>query len=629
MKTPTSTITTTGDLGGQKVAMGFHKDSIAHLMAVLTDLYSDPEQAIIREYSTNARDSHVEAGNTNPIRVYTPGPYSPYFRVVDKGVGLSIDDITQIYSQYGASTKRGTNDQVGMLGLGAKSALTLVPQFHLTSVKDGVKIIVSVSRSGDGSGQMEIIDTKSTTESNGVEVSIPIPNGTGGFLNKCHSFFRFWKPGTVLVNDKEPSQLTGTPVGKDFIINHELDSDYVVMGGVAYPVKDGLYKEGSWYWKSMGIVAQVNIGDVDFTPSREQLHYTNKTNETINRLKREFKQEIAVSAVADMKSAGSYGEAWKRAVRWHDDFRIVSSTYKGKPVPHGEIETDTYRTYDLSAGRSYGNSKRRYLESKQQDDLLIITNFANAELTMSSQQRQKAMIYANQQGWTLKKVAAFRTNKLAKDSDNEKFLEDFHVVDWASIKSVVLPRNRTASGVVRTEPYDLWQGYMLTKEVKDFDTSKPIVYFSPADTKEPMRSWLPDNAQIVMLNRNRWEKFVRDWPTAVEYHEAKTKYMKALIAQLTEDDKIIWSYRQQYRSFSWMSPDKIDDPEVKVFIKLINDGKYSDAATKLRGVNPNLTVPRPADPLTKYPMIGKMYGVSTDHIYWYMNSWYNNLKESN
>ena len=48
-----------GTLGDEdRTKMTFDENSIAHLMSVLTDLYSDKELAVIREYSTNALDAH-------------------------------------------------------------------------------------------------------------------------------------------------------------------------------------------------------------------------------------------------------------------------------------------------------------------------------------------------------------------------------------------------------------------------------------------------------------------------------------------------------------------------------------------------------------------------------------------
>ena len=73
--------------------------------------------AVLREVTTNALDAHVAAGVTRPSRS-TPTELAPVLTIKDYGVGLSVEDIRNIFSQYGASTKRETNDQVGSLGLG-------------------------------------------------------------------------------------------------------------------------------------------------------------------------------------------------------------------------------------------------------------------------------------------------------------------------------------------------------------------------------------------------------------------------------------------------------------------------------------------------------------------------------
>lgn len=69
-----------GNLGGETVAMSVDAASMAHVMSILTDLYSDPVLAVIREYSTNAFDSHVEAGVQRPIEVSLPNAMSPSSR---------------------------------------------------------------------------------------------------------------------------------------------------------------------------------------------------------------------------------------------------------------------------------------------------------------------------------------------------------------------------------------------------------------------------------------------------------------------------------------------------------------------------------------------------------------------
>jgi hypothetical protein len=66
MKVPERIIDKTGHIGGNSIAMSIDPGSVMHIMSVLTDLYSDPEAACIREYSTNALDSHIDAGISRP-----------------------------------------------------------------------------------------------------------------------------------------------------------------------------------------------------------------------------------------------------------------------------------------------------------------------------------------------------------------------------------------------------------------------------------------------------------------------------------------------------------------------------------------------------------------------------------
>ena len=79
----------------------------AKMARILSDgLYSNKIQAIIRELSCNAIDSHVEAGCVDkPIEVHLPTVFEPWFYVRDFGVGLDHQQVLNIYTVYGASTK--------------------------------------------------------------------------------------------------------------------------------------------------------------------------------------------------------------------------------------------------------------------------------------------------------------------------------------------------------------------------------------------------------------------------------------------------------------------------------------------------------------------------------------------
>lgn len=95
----------------------------AKMSKILSDgLYSDKILAIIRELSTNAYDSHVAAGKaTTPFHVTLPSSFNPQFIIEDFGVGLSPEQVNNIYTVYGASDKEDSNTAIGCLGLGSKT----------------------------------------------------------------------------------------------------------------------------------------------------------------------------------------------------------------------------------------------------------------------------------------------------------------------------------------------------------------------------------------------------------------------------------------------------------------------------------------------------------------------------
>lgn len=612
MRTPLSEVTSQGDLGGQAVAMRVDENSLAHLMSVLTKLYSDDELAVIREYPTNALDSHVEAGQTRPIEVWTPSALSPFFKVKDYGLGMSVDDITQVYSAYGASTKRSSDTQVGMLGLGAKSALALVPQFNVIAIKDGVKTYVSVSRTTSGGGEMRIIDTVSTTESNGVEISIPVPRSTT-FYQKCVNFFRFWEPGTVLLDGKEPNPISGLKVG-DFIVQSDLREDYIVMGNVAYPVSDGLY---GYSWHKKGIVARVDIGEVNFTPSREELHYTAKTNDTIARLRIDFRNSLFASAQKDVSGAASHSEAFQIAEKWRSSFAISGLTFRRVAIPDS-----------VSATHAFKNSERhrtprwsRVIAPSDIDNSLYIVGFPTG-MTMSASQRERISIYCEQNNLGIRKV--YFSDKLdAFPSD--PWVADCHVVNWLEIKKIKLERAKAAPRL-KTEPYELYDGESRSF-VSTLDTSRDILFLSTTDriSLQFARDCFPD-AQVVLLSKGRWDKFRRNFPTALHVSDKIKKEKEALAAKVTYEDRVAHNNSWDSRVLSGVDPNLVNDPAVADFLRALKATVSEDAKQFLRlGGN----IPTVPSPLHRYPGYETMFRKSSAHGTWYLNSYYRDFLKEN
>ena len=111
-------------------------------------LYSNKEKAIIREVSCNAYDANVDAGNGDvPIEVHLPGVLEPYFSIKDSGPGLTPEQMKNIYTQYGNSTKTDRNNAIGCLGLGSKSPFSYIDSFTVISVTRKPKYVRRIKES--------------------------------------------------------------------------------------------------------------------------------------------------------------------------------------------------------------------------------------------------------------------------------------------------------------------------------------------------------------------------------------------------------------------------------------------------------------------------------------------------
>ena len=160
----------------QSVSFGIKESGLSHIFNVLRNqLYSDKILAVIREYSTNAVDAHIEVGKADlPILVTLPSALTPEFKVRDFGRGLTETQVSEIYAMYGESTKRGTNEQIGQLGLGSKSAFAYGDNFIINSYVKGTKTTYNAFIDPSDVGQISKIHTEKTDEKDGIEIVIPV-----------------------------------------------------------------------------------------------------------------------------------------------------------------------------------------------------------------------------------------------------------------------------------------------------------------------------------------------------------------------------------------------------------------------------------------------------------------------
>lgn len=160
----------------EDIVMGISSDNHLTLLNSLTNLYSNPVLAALREYSANASDAHKDAGQTKPFEVDYPylAENIPCLRIRDYGHGMTKEQLTKIYSQYGASTKGSNNRMVGGFGLGSKSGLAVSNRLFVNTVSNGVLIRAQILRNEDNTSVIRIIEERPVRRESGTEILLPL-----------------------------------------------------------------------------------------------------------------------------------------------------------------------------------------------------------------------------------------------------------------------------------------------------------------------------------------------------------------------------------------------------------------------------------------------------------------------
>lgn len=254
------------------------------------DLYSNRVKAVVRELSTNAYDSHVSAGKVDtPFEVHLPNELEPFFAVTDFGTGLSPDQVCGedgIYITFCESDKTGSDDYTGCLGLGSKSPLSYTDNFTVESNYNGEKHSYAVFLNEAGEPCITPLGSCPTSESNGLKVFIAVKEKDfEGFVGEAADVLSWFKVKPNVVGHAnfkfaEHEYLRSTD--RYAIHKERQQGSRVVMGNVAYPITVGDFRYNQFDDIERAVVEYgvdlfVNVGAVQFVPSREKLSYTDKT----------------------------------------------------------------------------------------------------------------------------------------------------------------------------------------------------------------------------------------------------------------------------------------------------------------------------------------------------------------
>ena len=483
------------------------ENNLAHIFGILRgSLYSNKLSAIIREYSTNALDAHVEAGiGDTPIDINLPSKFNNLFTVRDYGYGLSESDIYNVFSSYGESTKRGTNSQVGMLGIGSKSAFCYVESFVIKSYHDGELKTYNAYIDETGIGIVSKVH-ETVTEETGLQIQIAIKQSdVWSFSNEIQNTLRFMNP---VPNISKYGSKVNLESYKFFVDNDKwaignwIESRVaVLMGNIIYPVNlkacnlpDDIYRifnSNSSDYKSM--VIKANIGNVRPSASRESLEYDKQTCDFISKSLQMISEEMQSEVNKAITNCNSVYEA-RRVLRTIDNsFSAfgISLIYDGEKIVTSVVQLGKikipYKKECYDDGRWTTSSKQSNIIAKDETHIFVRYN----NITRSSA-RERADLYCAQNNISRRdSVHIIYLNTLDDYIDfyNHTEIKGANVIDLSDVYLHKVRKSRASTVSVKSSAYQYQYSY---REVNssfwspvEVDYANDCKYYLPINRFEP------------------------------------------------------------------------------------------------------------------------------------------------
>lgn len=274
-----------------------------HMFNILSSgLYSDKIAAVLREISCNAMDAHIMGGIPDqPFQVKLPTSLDRSFHVKDWGPGLNDQEVRELYTTYGWSSKQNSDDVTGAFGLGSKSPFAYTTQneqdsdgFTIVSAKDGFKRIYTCHIGEDGAPAISRLHEGPADADwpHGVMVTFPVQTrDISEFHQKAVEIFQWFriKPEVLGLNGQ-----LATPEfdfqGSFFSMKRKDNGSdrgaSVITGNVRYPIEQsrlGALTPIEEALLTSSIHMHLPIGQVMMTPSRETLQYTEQTKANLKK----------------------------------------------------------------------------------------------------------------------------------------------------------------------------------------------------------------------------------------------------------------------------------------------------------------------------------------------------------
>jgi len=360
-------------------------------------LYSNPTLAIVRELLTNAYDSHKAAGKEDtPIKVNLPSYMEPNFIIRDYGIGLSKEDVLELYTTFFDSTKSNSNDFTGCFGLGSKTPFSYTSSFSVISYWNGTKYFFIATKK-DGLPHIYAVREEPTDEPNGLEISIPTDKNGGYDNNFAYNMSRYLKYIPEIQIDCSTDITREEPILEKYGVRlykydqpywdrERLGQCYIKQGQNVYEI-DKFIKEAEnvdilrHFLNYSHIVIEVPIGTLHITPSRESLSQDEQNSkkvfayiEEINeKLKKAITDDVDAFNIPDTRFMKMYNEIMTK--KYFSEHPLqVKITDSGECKIQRECEIRGVDATGVSKNSAISQTKESYF-------LLVPSNFSGKDIS--------------------------------------------------------------------------------------------------------------------------------------------------------------------------------------------------------------------------------------------------------
>lgn len=435
-----------------KMRLSANAESVIFQMFT-NNIYSNPIGTIVREIASNCFDSHIEAKVDDPVIIKKSNDSktdTTYVSFIDYGVGMSPERVQNVYGVYFESTKRTNNEEIGGFGIGGKTPLAYKRQtglgegeydnsFFVITNYDGTKYYYCIYE-GAKSPVINEIHREATDEANGTEVRIPVLSSDIDKFEQELYMQLFYFENIIFEGFSNDNKLNEYKIfkGDTFLFRDKAPYSnlHVCLGKVAYPIDFNALNLSRFDY-DYPIAIKLNIGDVEVTPSRESLKYSEKSIKLLKNKLEEVKDEMRVLISKQYGNVITLEDYFKLKENFGDLYFDDENSISVKGlISLKDVEMQSFK-YSFLSSTMFDSSSKLF-------NALFKTKIYGAKESPYSWRNDRDEFKGNYKGIMSAKNAYFVKKEFKRVVLKQSYLKDRHSKRWY----LVSPKNLNSHEVI-------------------------------------------------------------------------------------------------------------------------------------------------------------------------------------